>query len=459
MNDLIEVTAGKAIYGGKCLSEYEGKKVMLERALPAEKVKAYIKKKRKGYIEAVAKEIVDRSPHRTESDCEYYPVCGGCKLRDVEYEYQAKLKEEVVKDCVERIGKVTDCEFLPVVMSSEKNGYRNKNEFTFSRLRYYTEPDQISDEDNFTLGFHAPKFFSKAIDIDKCLLQPDLMNKVYLSLKTKLKKSGLEPYDIVKHTGFLRYLVIRKSNFDEIMINLVTKSKRTKEIKKIADELIHEFPQVKSFVNTINSGLAGTAFGEETVLIAGQETIFDTVGSLKFELSNDTFFQTNPHQTEKLYDAAVELSEFSGKERVLDLYCGVGTISLYIAGRVASVTGFELVENAVANARRNAQLNGINNCEFYSGDMMKLAKEGEIFKKTYDVIITDPPRDGMHPKVVGSLIDSGVPKIVYISCNPSTFARDVQLLEEGGYKLIKVRPVDMFPQTYHVEVVGLLIKN
>ena len=459
MKDLIEVIAGKAIYGGKCLSEYEGKKVMLERALPGEKVKAYIKKKRKGYIEAVAKDILERSDHRTVSDCEYYPVCGGCKLRDVDYAYQTKLKEEVVKDCVERIGKVKDCEFLPIVMSTEENGYRNKNEFTFSRLRYYTEPDQVSDEDNFTLGFHAPKFFSKAIDIDKCLLQPELMNQVYLSLKSMLKNSGLEPYDIVKHTGFLRYLVIRKSNFDEIMINLVTKSKKIKEIKAVAEELIKEFPQVKSFVNTINSGLGGTAYGEETILIAGQETIFDTISSLKFELSNDTFFQTNPHQTEKLYDTAVELAEFKGNESVLDLYCGVGTISLYIAGRVASVTGFELVENAVINARRNAQLNGIANCEFYSGDMMRLAKEGEIFKKEYNVIIIDPPRDGMHPKVVASLIDSGVPKIIYISCNPSTFARDVQLLEEGGYKLTKVRAVDMFPQTYHVEVVGSLIKT
>ena len=459
MNELIEVTAEKAIYGGKCLSEYKDRKVMLERALPGEKVLAYIKKKRKGYFEMVAKKVLEPSKHRIASDCGYYPTCGGCKLRDVEYEYQTKLKEEVVKDCVERIGKVKDCEFLPVVMCSEENSYRNKNEFTFSRLRYYTEPDQKSDEDNFTLGFHAPKFYSKAIDIDKCLLQPELMNKVYLSLKTKLKDSGLEPYDIVQHTGFLRYLVIRKSNSDEIMINLVTKAKKLKEIKDIADDLMSEFPQVKSFVNTINSGLAGTAFGEETVLVSGEEKIIDTICNFKFELSHDTFFQTNPHQTEKLYDAAVELAEFTGKENVLDLYCGVGTISLYIADRIASVTGFELVENAVENARRNAALNGINNCEFYSGDMMKLAKDGQIFKNTYDIIITDPPRDGMHPKVVESLINSGVPKIVYISCNPSTFARDVQLLEEGGYKLRKIRPVDMFPQTYHVEVVGLLIKN
>lgn len=459
MNDLIELTAGKAVYGGKCLSEYKERKVMLERALPGEKVLAYIKKKRKGYFEMAAKEILEPSQHRIASDCEYYPTCGGCKLRDVVYEYQTKLKEEVVRDCVERIGKVKDCEFLPIVKSTEKNGYRNKNEFTFSRLRYYTEPDQMREDDNFTLGFHAPKFFSKAIDIDKCLLQPELMNKVYLSLKTKLKESGLEPYDIVQHTGFLRYLVIRMSNYGEIMINLVTKSKKHKDIKTVAEDLISDFPQVKSFVNTINSGLGGTAYGEETVLISGKENIIDNIGNLKFELSYDTFFQTNPHQTEKLYDTAVELAEFTGNENVLDLYCGVGTISLYIAGRVASVTGFELVENAVVNARRNAELNSISNCEFYSGDMMRLAKDGQIFKKNYDVIITDPPRDGMHPKVVESLIGSGVPKIVYISCNPSTFARDVQLLEEGGYKLKKVRPVDMFPQTYHVEVAGLLIKN
>ncbi len=461
MKELIELIAGKPIYGGKCLSEFEGRKVMLERALPGEKVLAHVKKRRTGYLEAVTKQVLEKSSFRKESDCIYYPACGGCKLRDVEYEHQAFIKEEVVKDCVRRIGKVTDCEMLPIIKCKATDNYRNKTEFTFSRLRYYTEKDMGNDPDGeqFTLGFHAPKFFSKAIDINKCNLQPQLMNSVYLSLKDKLKNSGLEPYDVVRHEGFLRYLVVRKSNSDGIMINLITKSKKLREIKAVADALILEFPQVKSFVNTINSGRSTTAFGEETVLIAGRSTITDTIGELKFELSHDTFFQTNPGQTAKLYDVVLEFAGLSGSESVLDLYCGVGTISLYIAAKTAHVTGFELVENAVVNARRNAELNGISNCEFLAGDMMKLAKEGDIFKKHYDMIITDPPRDGMHYKVVEALVSSGVPKILYVSCNPSTFGRDVELLEQGGYKLVKVQPVDMFPQTYHVETVGLLIKK
>ncbi|HQO08509.1 MAG TPA: 23S rRNA (uracil(1939)-C(5))-methyltransferase RlmD [Clostridiales bacterium] len=459
MKQLIELTAGKPIYGGKCLSEYEGRKVMLERALPGEKVQAYVKKRKSGYIEAVAKEIIERSPHRKESDCRYYPTCGGCKLRDVEYDYQTYIKEEVVKDCVRRIGKVIDCEMHPIIKCKIHNNYRNKTEFTFSKLRYYTEEEKGLEEEGFTLGFHAPKFFSKAIDIDHCNLQTDLMNRVYQSLRKTLRSSGLEPYDVVQHTGFLRYMVIRKTNDDRIMINLITKSRKLKEIKDIADRLFSEFPELASFINTINSGLSSTAYGEESILIRGTETLIDTIGGLKFELSCDTFFQVNPEQVTKLYDTVIDYAGFNGSENVLDLYCGVGTIALYISGRVKSVTGFELVENAVINAKRNAGLNGISNCKFVSGDMLKLAKDGELFKENFDVIITDPPRDGMHPKVVEALIGSKVPKIVYVSCNPSTFGRDVQLLEEGGYKLIKVQPVDMFPHTFHVETVGLLVKN
>ncbi|MBU4486366.1 MAG: 23S rRNA (uracil(1939)-C(5))-methyltransferase RlmD, partial [Candidatus Delongbacteria bacterium] len=268
----------------------------------------------------------------------------------------------------------------------------------------------------------------------------------------------LEPYDVVQHTGFLRYLIIRKTNSDGIMINLITKAKKFDDIKKIADGICADFPQIESFVNTINSGLASTAFGEDSILIRGKETVIDTIGNLRFELSCNTFFQVNPEQTPHLYDKIIEFADFKGSETVLDLYCGVGTISLYISSKVKKVVGFELVENAVDNARKNAELNNISNCEFFSGDMMKLAKDGELFKEKFDLIITDPPRDGMHPKVVQALIDSGVPKIVYVSCNPSTFGRDVQMLEEGRYKLLKVQPVDMFPHTFHVEMIGLLQK-
>jgi 23S rRNA (uracil1939-C5)-methyltransferase len=432
---------------------------MLERALPGEKVVAYIKKKKSGYIEAVAKEIIERSPNRIEPDCRYYPTCGGCKLRDVKYDYQAWIKEEVVKDCTRRIGKTDGCEFYPIIKCGNHNHYRNKMEYTFSRLRYYTEEEKGSEKEEFTLGFHAPKFFSKAIDIDYCHLQPELMNNVYRALRIRLKASGLEPYDVVRHTGFLRYMIIRMTTGGSIMVNLITKAKRIEEVKKVADAVCGEFPMIKSFVNTINSGLASTAFGEESILINGSASVIDTIGDLKFELSCDTFFQVNPEQTPKLYAKVAEFAGFTGTESVLDLYCGVGTISLYIAAGAARVTGFELVENAVANARRNADLNGITNCVFRSGDMMKLAKEGELFREEFDIIITDPPRDGMHSKVVEAIIHSGVPKIVYVSCNPSTFARDVQMLEEGGYKLLKVQPVDMFPHTFHVETVGLLIKK
>ena len=458
-NRIIEITAGKPIYGGKCLSEYEGKKVMLERALPNEKVIAFIKKKKKGYLEASVNEILEKSPHRIESDCKYYPTCGGCKLRDVEYDYQTWIKEEVVKDCVERIGKVTDYEFLPIVKSEDPSHYRNKMEFTFSEERYYMTKDEPYDEDKFSLGFHAPRFYSKVIDVNHCYHQPELLNDIYGSIRKILKASGLEAYNIIKHTGFLRYLVLRITTENKVMINLVTKSKELDIIGDIADKLMEKHPEIVSFMNTINKGLSSTAYGEETILIRGEEILLDYIKDHKFEISSDSFFQVNPKQTEKLYDKIVEFAELSGSENVLDLYCGVGTISLYISESVKSVTGFELVENAVINARKNAKLNNITNCKFVSGDLMQFAKDGEIFKEKFDLIITDPPRDGMHPKVVSSIIDSKVPKIVYVSCNPSTFARDVQLFELGGYKLKKVQPVDMFPHTYHVETVGVLVKR
>ncbi|MDA3837972.1 MAG: 23S rRNA (uracil(1939)-C(5))-methyltransferase RlmD [Candidatus Delongbacteria bacterium] len=458
-NKNIEVQAGKPIYGGKTLSQYNGKTVMLERALPGEKVMAFIKKKKKGYIEAIASEILEKSPHRTESECKYYPTCGGCKLRDVEYDYQRWIKEEVVKDCITRIGKVKDYEFLPIVKADNSSHYRNKMEFTFSEERYYMSKDEGFDNDKFSLGFHAPKFYSKVIDVEYCYHQPELLNYVYKSLRQILKSSGLKPYNLLKHTGFLRYLVMRITTENKVMINLVTKSKELDIIGSVADQLMENHPEIVSFMNTINSRLSSTAYGEETLLIKGQEVLLDYIGEYKFEISSNSFFQVNPGQTEKLYDKIVEFAELKGEENVLDLYCGVGTIAIYINKQVKSVTGFELVEAAVVNAQRNAELNDITNCKFVSGDLMQLAKDGEIFKEKFDIIITDPPRDGMHPKVVHSIINSEVKKIVYVSCNPSTFARDVQLFEMGGYKLEKVQPVDMFPHTYHVETVGVLIKK
>jgi 23S rRNA (uracil1939-C5)-methyltransferase len=458
MKQFIELTAGKPVYGGKCLSEYQGKIVMLEKALPGEKVRAFVKKRRSGYIEAQAAEIIERSPFRKESGCKYYPVCGGCKLRDVQYDHQAYIKEEVVKDCITRIGKVRDFEFFPLIKCSCYDHYRNKMEFTFSEERYYTDISEETDTDRFSVGLHAPKFFSKVIDMEKCMLQPEVMDNIYYRLREILKSSGMKAYNNREHTGFLRHLVLRITGSGEVMINLVTKSKDIPPVKKAADLIISEFPQIRSFVNTVNTKAANIAFGDEIITIAGTPYLIDTIGSLKFEISSNSFFQVNPEQTPRLYDIIAEFSELKGDESVLDLYCGVGTISLYLAKSAAKVTGFELVENAVENALKNAVINSITNCEFISGDMMKLAKDGDIFKEKYDIIITDPPRDGMHPKVVESIIRSNVPRIVYVSCNPSTFARDVKLLEEGGYKLLKVQPVDMFPQTYHVETAGLLAK-
>ena len=460
INKIIEIRAGKAIYGGKCLSFAEDKTVMLERALPGELVTARVTKNKKSFMEAKMVEVLEPSPHRIPSVCEYYPTCGGCKMKDVAYDYQAELKEEVVLDCINRIAKVQELEYLPIVKSSVTSGYRNKMEFTFSNERYYINADEAPEnreEDNFSLGFHAPRFYKKAIDIDHCYHQSENMNRIYKRMRILCKESGLPAYNVMSHEGFFRHLVLRETTAGMVMINLITKREEIEAVKLIADKVMSEFAEIKSFVNTINSGLAAVAFGEKNILIKGDDVINDTIGKFKFEISCNSFFQVNPAQTEKLYDLVADYADFKKTDNVLDLYCGVGTISIYVSQYVNSVHGFELVENAVINARKNAELNDITNCEFESGDLMKVVSERNIFNiRKFDMLITDPPRDGMHPKVVKSIINSGIKKIVYVSCNPSTFGRDVELLTNGGYRLVKAQAVDMFPNTYHVETIGLL---
>lgn len=467
----IEVVAEKPIYGGKCLGEYEGKKVIIEKALPGEKVIAKVTRNKKSFIEAKAIEILEKSTHRTGYDCAYFPTCGGCKLLDVSYEEQLKIKEEVVKDCVDRLAKIDpdSYEYLPIISADERFGYRNKMEFTFSRQEFFLgskeerlaeEAESDSDKRQFSLGFHAPKFYKKTINIDTCYLQSANLNKIFLAIKDDLKKSEYEAYDVMEHTGLLRYLVLRESQRGEVMINLITKKAMPSEFKAYAENIMKKFLQIKSFYNTINSGLATVAFGETNILLAGQEDLDDTIADYHFKISPNSFFQVNPKQTVKLYDEILNFGDFKGGEEILDLYCGVGTISLYVAGKVKSVEGFELIESAVINARENALRNNIENCEFTAGDMKEIVKNNRnlFTKKKYDCLITDPPRDGMHPKVVKSIVHSGINKIIYVSCNPSTFARDLEILAAGGYKLIKARAVDMFPNTYHAEMIGLIMK-
>ncbi|MBN1968766.1 MAG: 23S rRNA (uracil(1939)-C(5))-methyltransferase RlmD [Candidatus Delongbacteria bacterium] len=457
--DLLELVAGKAIYGGKTLSNHGTKKVILERALPGEKVMAYVKQRKKGYLECVAKEFIERSPHRKPHECAYYPYCGGCKMLDVEYSFQLKLKEDAVTDCITRIGKIEDYEKLDIVPSPKDRRYRNKMEFTFSNLKYYFN-DEIRDEnDVFFLGFHAPKIFNKVIDINHCYLQSEKMNEIFNSLKSICKESGYQAYDVVTHEGFFRYLVMRETFDGKVMINIVTKRFEEQLITDLAKKFVEDNPSIVSIVNTINKGMGNTAYGDESYLIYGEEKVYDYIGKYKFEISVNSFFQVNPFQTENLYNKAFEIGEIQKGDKVIDLYCGVGTISLFAAEKASVVTGFELVENAVLNARKNADINGVTNCDFFSGDLMSIVQERSIFKeKNYDVIITDPPRDGMHPKVINSIVKSGIKKIIYISCNPSTFARDAEMLEAGGYKLFKAGAVDMFPNTYHVEVVSVFEK-
>lgn len=458
-NQIIEIVAGKPIYGGKVLSFLDGQAVIIEKCLPGEKVKARILKTKNNYLEAEAIERLEVSPHRIEPVCPYFPTCGGCKMLDVDYDFQLKLKEEAVLDCLERIGKARDFTYLPIAPSPLKTGYRNKMEMTFS-CHEYMMPGKMEDTPKpAVLGFHVAGFYKKIIDIDYCYLQSPELNQVYRRLRELLLNCGLPCYDIMKHEGILRHLVMRETSRGDIMVNVVSAREDDGTIKKIAETICREFPAIKSFHNTINRGQAAVAFGEKSELLAGSDILVDYINDLQFEVSVNSFFQVNSHQTPTLYQVAADFAEFNGTEKVLDLYCGVGSITLFVSRNVNTASGFELIENAVVNARKNATLNNIDNCQFECGDMLALAKANSIFTEKFDVLITDPPRDGMHPKVTESINRSGIKKIVYISCNPSTLARDIEALSKGGYKLVKAQAVDMFPNTYHVETVALLVKE
>lgn len=458
-NQIIEIVAGKPIYGGKVLSFLDGQAVLLEKCLPGEKVKARVIKTKNNYLECEAIERLEVSPHRIQPVCPYFPTCGGCKLLDVDYPFQLKIKEEAVLDCLERIGKSKDFEYLPIVESPLQTGYRNKMEMTFSCVEYLMPNKMEQQPKNAVLGFHAPGYYKKIIDVEYCYLQSPKLNLVYHRLRELLLNCGLPCYDIVKHEGVLRHLVLRETSRGDIMVNVVSSREDDGTLKKIADIICAEFSTVKSFNNTINRGQAAVAFGEKSELLAGTDILVDYINDLQFEVSVNSFFQVNSHQTPVLYQRANDFAEFKGDEKILDLYCGVGSITLFVSRQVESANGFELIENAVINARKNAKLNKLNNCSFQCGDMLALAKANSIFTDNYDVLITDPPRDGMHPKVTEAINRSGIKKIVYISCNPSTLARDIEVLSKSGYKLVKAQAVDMFPNTYHVETVVLLVKE
>jgi 23S rRNA (uracil1939-C5)-methyltransferase len=445
--------------------EEENYVVFVNDSYPGDKVTAQLRKIKNSYAEAKAIEIISPSKDRVEPRCKFFGTCGGCKQQDLNYEIQLKYKQNLVKETFEHVGGLTDFKLEEIIPSENVFFYRNKMEFSFSDKRWLTKEeigkDEVIDKD-FALGLHIPRIFDKVLDIDECFLQSELSNKILNFTRTFFKGRDTTIYSTKTHKGYLRNLVIRQSqNTDDLMVNIVTSSEDDDLMNEYTNELLKAVPQITTVINNINLKKASVAIGDYEKVYCGTGFIHDKIGKHKFRVSANSFFQTNTLQAETLYKTAMEFTELNGDEIIYDLYSGAGTIAIYVSDKAKKVYGFESVKSSLKDAAKNAKINSVDNVEFVEANLYKtflpIVEKNNI--PNPDVIIIDPPRSGMHKTTVEDVTTLSPQKIVYVSCNPATQARDIKLMVEAGYKLIKMRPVDMFPHTYHIENVALVVKK
>lgn len=431
-------------------------------AVPGDVVNARMKKSKKNYIEAEAVEILEESPDRVDARCMHFSVCGGCKWQNLSYEKQLQFKEDEVLNNIRRIGGIEGFEALPILGSAEQYFYRNKMEFSFSNARWLTLEEVNSTEeiaDRNALGFHIPGQWSKILDLKECFLQEDPSNNIRLAVKEYAEENNLEFFDVRNQEGFLRTLMMRQNSKGEWMVLFQLFEENETERIKLLDFLLQKFPQIHTLLYAINPKGNDSIYDLDIQTYYGEGFLYEEMDGLRFKIGPKSFFQTNYRQALELYRKTLEFADLKGDEVVYDLYTGTGTIAQYVARNAKHVIGIEAVQEAIDAAKEHAELNGLTNCTFYCGDMK------DIFNQEFldshpkaDVLITDPPRDGMHAKVVEQILNLSPEKIVYVSCNSATQARDLAMLKEH-YNLVKVLPVDMFPQTHHVENIALLIKK
>ena len=457
--DELELTVESLAFGGKGVAHLNGYVIFIKGALPDQKVLARLTKRRNGYGEAKTLEILKETPSYITSKCDHFPTCGGCSFQNFDYNAQIEQKKAQVIDIFRRIGHMDKPKLHQVVPAEEIFHYRNKMEFSFSNRRWVLPEEEENAEADFALGLHIPGRFDKILDISTCWIQKPVANEILNTVRNVAQKTGLTPYDIREHSGYLRHLIIRLGErTDEVMVNIVTSREEKELLEPIVEGIKKVHPSVTSIVNNITRRRAGVSYGEWEVLLHGRPTITERLGDFTFEISANSFFQTNSVQGEKLYKIARDFAEFRGDEILYDLYCGTGSTSIFMAQQVKQVYGFEVVPPAVEDAVRNAVSNGIINCRFFPANLDKFFRKSSILSEIEppDIVFLDPPRAGMHPKLVNDVVDMSPEKIVYISCNPSTQARDVALLSEKGFKLKNLAMVDMFPHTPHIETVALL---
>ena len=432
---------------------------MVQNAVPGDVVNVQVIKAKKNYYEARVLQFVKYSSDRVQPKCIHFGVCGGCKWQNLAYEKQLEYKSQEVFNNIQRIGKVEKFEYLPIIPSDEVYGYRNKMEYSFSASRWLTADEirsQAEISDRNALGFHIPLQWSKVLDLSECFLQAEPSNQIRNSVKDFAQTHGMDFYDFHNQRGFLRTLMIRSNSKGEFMVLIQFFEDDPNKRDALLSFIQTEFPQVKTLLYAVNPKGNDSLYDLDVQTFCGDGFLMEEIENLQFKIGAKSFFQTNYKQAVKLYNTARDFADLTGSEIVYDLYTGTGTIAQFVASKAKKVVGVESVPEAIESAKENAKLNNITNCDFFCGDMKDLFTQEFINKNGKpDVIITDPPRDGMHKKVVETILDISPEKIVYISCNSATQARDLELMK-NRYETVKIQAVDMFPQTHHVESIALL---
>lgn len=443
-NDQLTVYIEDLTHDGNGVAKIDGYPLFIQGALPNENVQVHVLKTLKNYGFAKVLEILEPSPDRIEAPCEYFEQCGGCQLQHLSYEGQLKWKENMVRNVMTRIGKI-DAPVLPVKGMDNPWHYRNKSQIPFA-----------DSEFGPIAGFYKAKSHD-IVDMDRCLIQTTEADVMMSGLKTELTVLGIRPYNEGSHQGMLRHVVVRKARAtNEVMVVLITKSRKFPQAGAAIEKIRELVPNVASIVQNINDQKTNVIFGDETITLWGKDVIEDTIGGVRFEISARSFYQVNPEQTEVLYKQALDYADLQGNETVIDAYCGIGTISLFLAQKAKRVMGVEIVPQAIEDAKRNAEINGFTNTYFEAGPAEEVIPRWYKEGKEADVLVVDPPRKGCDEALLTTILAQRPKRIVYVSCNPGTLARDLRILEDGGYKTQEVQPVDMFPHSTHVETVAWL---
>ena len=435
--------------GGVGIGKYEGFTVFVEGGLIQDKVKVRINKSKKNYAVGDIVEIIEKSPFRVDRICsDDLKDCGGCQIQELDYNKQLELKTNEVKQVISRIGKLENVEIHETIGMQSPCRYRNKAQFPIQNINGST-----------AIGFYKKKSHD-VIPTDMCVIQHDINDKIIKIIKTYIQAYNVSIYNETTHTGVLRHLVTKVGfTTNEVMVVLVANGTNLPHLNELASVLKENIPGFKTLVLNVNKAKTNVILGKENKVIYGNGKINDYIGDLVFEISPLSFFQVNPVQTEVLYNKALEYAELKENDTVFDIYCGIGSISLFLAQKAAKVYGIEIVEDAIKDAKINAKLNNLNNVEFYVGKAEEVVPKMYSEGKTANVVVVDPPRKGCDEKVLDSIVSMKPDSVVYVSCNPSTLARDLAYLDERGYKCVEIQPVDMFPHTMHVECCAKIVKK